>query len=560
METTQLAHIDLKEIELSDTNKMFRDEPEMQPAALQDLINSIKEKGVISPIMLRPGKKKKYELVCGERRYRASLAAKLDTIPANIRKLTDEEALECQITENLQRNDVNPMKEAHAFEWMHVKKKYTTQQIATKIGKSIDYVQERMRLNSLSHEGQDLVRSGILPIKAALKITRVPKDLQASAIIQCTEMVDGASGKNRIFTGMNRLENFLNYNVYNDLKSADFDLEDTKLNPSAGACSTCPKRTKNAAGLFGDVSKADSCLDRECWKKKAVANYKNIADQVRKKFPGIEVVFRDRNYSVRTDDLRKDLHAQILPCHSGGQPASEKEAKTNKKIKVAVLVGTSKHSSENNGKEYIFLKPEPQSKRISNPTSYSTPKKSSADLQREKERKIREGYERVSSDILIAESMQKKTSAITMDAILRYAIKNELDMGDNETILPALRVLGIDCEIKVNSKKQLVRAKGDDLYNIDQSQFIIVDDAVIDKITAKLDTKKLNFLLSWVSYANARKPSDLVKLFKIDTQVIKRKAVSQTVSWWKQRQDAMKFVADGKKKAGLSALLTKKKK
>src|SRR5258706_15793493 len=109
IERVDLQHVKLSDISLSDTNKIFRGSQDMQPSALQELTDSIREKGVIQPILLRPdGKPGKYELVCGERRYRASLAVgkqdkNADTIPSYIRNLTDEAALDMQITENLQR-------------------------------------------------------------------------------------------------------------------------------------------------------------------------------------------------------------------------------------------------------------------------------------------------------------------------------------------------------------------------------------------------------------------------------------------------------------------------
>jgi ParB family chromosome partitioning protein len=83
--------------------------------AMEELTQSVKEKGVLQPVLIRPNGNG-YILVCGERRYRASKEAGLTDIPAVIRQLTDDEALELQIIENLQRKDVNPMEEGTAFQ------------------------------------------------------------------------------------------------------------------------------------------------------------------------------------------------------------------------------------------------------------------------------------------------------------------------------------------------------------------------------------------------------------------------------------------------------------
>lgn len=108
---------------------------------IDELAKSIFEKGVISPIMVRPLGKETYELVCGERRYRASLSVHAEhkdrnTIPAYIRDMSDDEALELQITENLQRKDVHPMEEAAAFKTL-VERNHPAEEISNRLGKSV---------------------------------------------------------------------------------------------------------------------------------------------------------------------------------------------------------------------------------------------------------------------------------------------------------------------------------------------------------------------------------------------------------------------------------------
>lgn len=147
----QCGHIDvaLSQI-ISDPNqpRKFFD-----MAELKGLSASIVQYGVIEPIMVRPVAGDLYMVVFGDRRFRASMMANehgfdIATIPAMIKDLTDEEALELQITENLQRHDPHPIEEAHAFKMMLGK--YDVKEIALRVGKSDKFVANRLALNDLA--------------------------------------------------------------------------------------------------------------------------------------------------------------------------------------------------------------------------------------------------------------------------------------------------------------------------------------------------------------------------------------------------------------------------
>ncbi|MEM2249314.1 MAG: ParB/RepB/Spo0J family partition protein [Candidatus Bathyarchaeia archaeon] len=113
---------------------------------LQELANSIKEHGLLQPVLVRPIGDGKYQLVHGERRFRACKLLGLETIRAEIRNLTDNETLEIQLVENLQREDLNPIEEAETFQRMINELGYTHEEIAKKIGKSREYVTNKIRL------------------------------------------------------------------------------------------------------------------------------------------------------------------------------------------------------------------------------------------------------------------------------------------------------------------------------------------------------------------------------------------------------------------------------
>lgn len=124
------------------------------------LAESIEKHGLLQPILVRPLKAGKYQLVHGERRYRACIILRLKTIRAEIRKLDNNEVLEIQIVENLQRENLNPIEEAKAFQRMQDELKYTHKKIAERLGKSREYVTNKLRLLSLPNDIQSDVARG----------------------------------------------------------------------------------------------------------------------------------------------------------------------------------------------------------------------------------------------------------------------------------------------------------------------------------------------------------------------------------------------------------------
>ncbi|MEL6978212.1 MAG: ParB/RepB/Spo0J family partition protein [Pseudomonadota bacterium] len=133
-------------------------------ALLNDLADSIREKGVIQPILVRPlpGREGRYEIVAGERRWRAAQRAKLHEIPAVIRDMDDAGALEIGLIENVQRSDLNAMEEAYGYRALMDRFDYTQETLAKNIGKSRSHIANIMRLVNLPRKVQDLVRSGDL--------------------------------------------------------------------------------------------------------------------------------------------------------------------------------------------------------------------------------------------------------------------------------------------------------------------------------------------------------------------------------------------------------------
>ncbi len=135
------------------------DQPRMEidEAALEELAASIREHGILQPILVRPTGPARYQLVAGERRWRASRRAGLETIPALIDEIDDDTALEISIIENLQREDLSPLDEAVMFDRMVREHGYSVRRLAQKLGKDKGYLENRLRLADAPDEIKQLV-------------------------------------------------------------------------------------------------------------------------------------------------------------------------------------------------------------------------------------------------------------------------------------------------------------------------------------------------------------------------------------------------------------------
>jgi ParB family chromosome partitioning protein len=141
-----------------------KDQPrrEFDQAALEQLADSIREHGVIQPLILRPLAAGGYQIVAGERRYRASRMAGLNEVPAIIRDLSDQETMEVALIENLQREDLNPIEEALGYQELMNSYQFTQDQVSKSVGKSRPAIANSLRLLHLPQEVLQMVQNGIL--------------------------------------------------------------------------------------------------------------------------------------------------------------------------------------------------------------------------------------------------------------------------------------------------------------------------------------------------------------------------------------------------------------
>lgn len=165
-------------ISITDIQKNpYQPRKEFDRKKLDELAQSIKENGVIQPIIVRQSPVIGYEILAGERRYRASLLAGLRSIPAVVKQLSDQEMMVQSIIENLQRENLNPIEEARAYESL-VEKGFTHAEIADKMGKSRPYISNSIRLLSLPEPILSEVENGKLSQAHARSLVGLNKEQQ----------------------------------------------------------------------------------------------------------------------------------------------------------------------------------------------------------------------------------------------------------------------------------------------------------------------------------------------------------------------------------------------
>jgi ParB family chromosome partitioning protein len=153
----------------------YQPRKEFDPAAIEELSQSIKEHGIIQPLIVRKSIKG-YELVAGERRLRAAKEAGLKKVPVVVKEYSDQQLMEIALIENLQREDLNPLEEAEAYEKLIAHYSYTQEALAKKIGKSRPHVANMLRLLQLPQKIRRLVANSTLSMGHARALLPVEKE------------------------------------------------------------------------------------------------------------------------------------------------------------------------------------------------------------------------------------------------------------------------------------------------------------------------------------------------------------------------------------------------
>lgn len=260
--------------EWADIRPSYTNRKRFNQAALEQLAANIKEVGIVQPILIRPvtpteEAPQKYEIVAGERRWRAGNIAQLQRGQTIIRTLTDLQAREIQLLENLQREDPHPMEEAEGFQELMLNAGYTADRLIDKLKKSRSYIYGRLKLCALTSAVREKFLDLAIDASTALLLARIPvPDLQLKAFKEITAPHNGTGLPMPYRAALHHIQS--NYTM--DLTRAKFKLADAALLPLAGACTKCPKKTGNQPDVFPDIKSADVCTDPACYTEKRLAH------------------------------------------------------------------------------------------------------------------------------------------------------------------------------------------------------------------------------------------------------------------------------------------------
>jgi len=256
----------------------------MDQAKLAELTESVKEQGVLQPITVRKNAKG-FEIVYGERRWRAAKAAGHQTIPSIVRVLTDDQALEMAIVENDQREDPNPMDQAIGYKMLLDRGKHDVESLAAKLDKTRNYVESRLRLLKLPKAAQEKLRDGSIPVTHALYLTRLRNEGDMNKLM--ADMISQDMSLNRLKEQVQRYST--------EMSRAIFDTT---------ACGSCAARSKAQVGLFPDAKQdGDRCMDRSCFFTKTREHYGKEAAALRNM--GVKVYGREKDFDAAFKKLGK---------------------------------------------------------------------------------------------------------------------------------------------------------------------------------------------------------------------------------------------------------------
>lgn len=232
--------------------------------AFDDLVASVRQHGVLEPLLVRPHNGQ-LEVVAGRRRLAAAKAAKVDQVPVRVKTLSDEEALEIAVVENLQREDVHPLDEAEGYQALLKRAGYDVERLAARVGKSPSHIYQRLRLRELVPQAREAFERDELATAHALQLARLQPQDQTKALGWLLQYAPTIDGRRQPRMTAEELRERIKSDLLRSLAAAPWKLDDATLVPKAGPCTTCPKRVGNVSALFPDITNGQTCADAACF-------------------------------------------------------------------------------------------------------------------------------------------------------------------------------------------------------------------------------------------------------------------------------------------------------
>lgn len=257
-------------------------------ASLQELADSIREVGVLQAIAVRPRTAGGYEIIYGERRYRASLLAGAKTIKATVyNNITDDEAEDMSLSENLQREQVRPTEEAKAFKRLLEKGRYDMYSLVSRFGRSEKYIYTRLKLNELYQPIGELLDNDTITISVAEEISTYEAHIQKDVY---EKHLKEGSGDNWTGYTLNLFKKYFEKCYTTDLEQYKFDKTD---------CMACVHNAANY-NLFAEHNGCGHCTNRKCLEAKNAAFVAKETEKLLKSDPKLTVA---RPYYGNRNDM-----------------------------------------------------------------------------------------------------------------------------------------------------------------------------------------------------------------------------------------------------------------
>jgi ParB family chromosome partitioning protein len=237
----------------------YQPRTKMNADALQELADSIKAQGLMQPVLVRqPGKDGKHEIIAGERRWRAAMLAGLTEMPALIRDVPDQSAAALSLIENIQREDLNPLEEAHGFQRLIDEFGLTHDQVSQAVGRSRSAVTNLLRLTQLAQPVQEMVHAGsidmgharaLLPLAADQQVLLAKRIAQDGLSVREVERLASSNGSGQAKSQVRKAKPA----VDPDIRRLETDLAD-----ALGATVTIkPKKKKGVGQIMINYSSLD---------------------------------------------------------------------------------------------------------------------------------------------------------------------------------------------------------------------------------------------------------------------------------------------------------------
>ncbi len=282
----------------------FNPRRQFDDVALGELADSIRQQGVLQAIGLRPLEETDhYEIIYGERRYRASLLADKVDIPATIHHVTEAEAEEMAIAENLQRTDITPMEEANAYQRLLASGRHDVQSLSVQFGKSEAYIRTRLKFSALIPEIAEMLDADEITVSVATEICRYSEDIQR-------EVYNSHFNKDchRSWRGIKASE--VARNIERDYTA---NLRNYKFDKSA--CANCPHNTCNLLLIVEDGDEG-RCANRPCLAEKNNAHVLASVLSLLGQYPTAEITHNSYSYNEAVVERLTEMGYEVSEAYS----------------------------------------------------------------------------------------------------------------------------------------------------------------------------------------------------------------------------------------------------